>query len=151
MRELKLRNICLGSRGMRVIATAAARGELDELEALTLCHNFIDDACVEHLTENALHLGGFPRLRLLNVSNNYIGDRGIQALTKAALCGGVLSELACLRIAANGDIGPETIGALAAALLDGALASLKELVVPVGHERHFLLSSACRSRKVKLV
>lgn len=63
---------------------------------------------------------------------------------------GALGSLATLRIAANG-IGAEPIHALAAALTDGALGALTELVVPTGQERNPALKGACSARGVKLV
>lgn len=153
VRELRLRNSCVGIRGVRLIAAAAAQGLLDELEDLVVSHNFINDACLEVLAEQLRGGGCFRRLRTLNLSNNYFGDRGL-----ATLCGALtwrdrpcaLLELRCLRIAAN-DIGAEQITTLASALLDGALPSLTKLVVPKGHERHAALLSACRQRRVTLV
>jgi len=155
VRELRLRNACVGIRGIRFIAAAAAQGLLDELEDLVVSHNFINDACLELLAE---HLrsgggGGFRRLRTLNLSNNYFGDRGLQALCGALTWRGrpcALLELRCLRIAAN-DIGAEQVATLASALLDGALPSLTKLVVPHGHERNAALLSACRQRRLTLV
>ena len=158
--DLKLRNICLGIHGMRTVASAAACGALDGLRVLVLSHNFINDACVEELTETALRRRapsctsssiGFPHLRTLNLSSNLIGDRGLRALCEAALPGRALAALSCLRIAANPDISAERIHMLAGALSDGAFHSLAELVVPQPHERNGALSGACRARSVKLV
>ena len=135
VRELRLRNTCVGIRGIRFIAAAAMQGLIDELEDLIVSHNFINDACLELLAEQLGRGGCFRRLRTLNLSNNYFGDRGLQAL-----CGALtwrdrpcaLVELRCLRIAAN-DFGTEQITTLASTLLAGALPSLTKLVVPQGH------------------
>lgn len=63
-----------------------------------------------------------------------------------------LPALTCLRIAGASDsFSDATIRALAAALTDGALPSLQQLVVPRGQEKHAALKQACRMRRVRLV
>ena len=63
-----------------------------------------------------------------------------------------IAALTCLRIAGASDsFSDATIRALAAALTDGALPSLQQLVVPRGQEKHAALKQACRMRRVRLV
>jgi hypothetical protein len=163
VREIRLRHCYVGKKGMLALATAAGRGVLDGLHTLNVSHDFVDDDGVEILADHGLRSGGLARLRILNLSNNAFSDRGLRALFTAltplsagAHVGGkptaALGMLTCLRVAGAADsFSDGAMRALSVALVDGALPSLRQLVVPRGQEKHVPLRTACRARGVTLI
>lgn len=130
--SLRLNKNQISANGLLALAHACEGGALSKLEMLSLDGNMIGGLVNDgglgfrHLAF-AVSKGGLPSLKELWLADNFINDEDVISFAKACLEGKIrLPELEVLVLNGNqfGDTGN---GALAHALLNGALPALKEL------------------------
>ena len=134
----------IGSSGAIALADALASGSMRQLRKLWLGGNEIDDSGAIPL---ARALATLPALEELHLQNNRIGDGTVQAVCDL---GSELDHLKYLTFGQANLVGEVGAVALAQAIADGRLASLRELVMSDTTPRFPGLDSVCKRMAIKL-
>ena len=144
--ECQAYTLCLADAP--ALANVLKREAMVRLYCLHLEWNQIGDAGAIAVA-TALEKGMLLNLTFLYLSGCGIGDEGVKALMAAA-GGGRHSKLEHLVLHGNDAIGEEGVGALADAIANGNLPSLKKLHVRKGHAENPRLKAACEKHGVEL-